>query len=82
MVKKLEGLVKDRVDLSPNDKAVLALTWKYFVWGAIGGALLAIVWNKSFDFWTVIGGGVFGVVIVGGFLFAVACDVVKWPGKD
>jgi len=77
MVKKLEGLVKDGIDLSPNDRAVLSLTWKYFVWGALGGALLAIVWNRSLDFWTVIGGGIFGVVIVVGLLVAVACDVIQ-----
>ena len=78
-MEKFTGIRKP--DLSPNDKAVLALTWKYFVWGALGGALLAIVWNKSLDFWTVIGGGVFGVVLTAIVLVLVAFDVIRFPGK-
>lgn len=81
MLARMEKLRQiKKPELSPNDRAVLALTWKYFVWGALAGALLALVWNRSFDLWTLLGGAVFGVICTVIVLVAVAFDVVRFPG--
>ncbi len=60
----------------------LAMTWRYFAWGALAGTILALVWNRNLDLWTLVGGAVFGIVLTIIFLVAVACDVVRLPGGD
>ena len=66
-----------RPDLSPQDKVVISIIWKYFVWGALARALLALVWNRSFDVWTLAGGAFLGVIITVGILLAIAFDVIR-----